>query len=68
MDEMRQSNQLITLLEEAESILSDVKHKFGLFENQRFGKFKSKLNNPGTLNESLKSGLDNIITSDEQAL
>jgi hypothetical protein len=50
---------------EAIEMLEDVKHKFGLFEAQRFGKIKGQFSDYNNLSKQLSSGLYAIETSDQ---
>ena len=65
---MKESNEMVQLRRiaaEAIEMLEDIKHKFGLFEAQRFGKIKGKFSNYNQLSEQLASRLFTIETTDE---
>ena len=65
MEESREMVQLRRIAAEAVEMLEDVKHKFGLFEAQRFGKIKGKFSDYNNLSKQLSSGFSAIETSDE---
>ncbi|MDB5061965.1 MAG: hypothetical protein JWP67_1808 [Mucilaginibacter sp.] len=65
MEESNEMVQLRRIAAEAIEMLEDVKHKFGLFEAQRFGKIKGKFANYNKLSNQLSSGLSAIETSDQ---
>jgi hypothetical protein len=65
MEESNEMVQLKRIAAEAIEMLEDIKHKFGLFEAQRFGKIKGKFSNYNKLPEQLSSRLSAIETSDE---
>jgi hypothetical protein len=65
---MKESNEMMQLRRiaaEAIEMLEDIKHKFGLFEAQRFGKIKGKFSHYNKLSDQLSSGLSAIETSNE---
>jgi hypothetical protein len=65
MEESNEMVQLRRIAAEAIEMLEDIKHKFGLFEAQRFGKIKGKFSNYNRLSGQLASRLFTIETSDE---
>jgi hypothetical protein len=65
MNESKEMVQLRHIAAEAIEMLEDIKHKFGLFEAQRFGKIKGKFSNYNQLSRQLSSGLSAIETTDE---
>lgn len=44
MEDLKEIKHLQQLLAEAIEMLDDVRHKFGMFENQKYQKFKAELN------------------------
>jgi hypothetical protein len=65
MEESNEMVQLRRIAAEAIEMLEDIKHKFGLFEAQRFGKIKGKFSNYNQLSRQLASQLFTIETTDE---
>jgi hypothetical protein len=65
MEESSEMVQLRRIATEAIEMLEDIKHKFGLFEAQRFGNIKGKFSNYNQLSRQLSSGLSAIDTTDE---
>jgi len=65
MDDVKEIAQLRRIALEAIEMLEDVKHKFGLFENQRLGKIKGRLSDYNRLDKPLASSLSKIETSDD---
>ena len=65
MEESSEMMQLRRIAAEAIEMLEDIKHKFGLFEAQRFGKIKGKFSNYNQLSRQLSSALSAIDTTDE---
>jgi hypothetical protein len=65
MEESNEMMQLRRIAAEAIEMLEDIKHKFGLFEAQRFGKIKGKFSDYNNLSRQLSSRLSAIDTSDQ---
>jgi hypothetical protein len=54
------------MLSEAMEMLEDLKHHMGMFQTQRYGKLKGRVKQYQSLNESLRGGLNNIVTVEDE--